>query len=54
MVFGASWEPSYDVRVTTAKNADEENKAQLTYYGSIQQNSGENWTNVRTFSLYNF
>lgn len=49
MVFGASWEPSYDVRVTTAKNADEENKAQLTYYGSIQQNSGENWTNAKLF-----
>lgn len=46
IVSQASWDPSYDVRVTTAKTKEEKNNAELTYYGSVQQNTGEDWKDV--------
>lgn len=38
IVRNASWRPSYDVRINT-----ETNIMLLTYYGELQQNSGEDW-----------
>lgn len=49
IVSQASWDPSYDVRVTTAKTKEEKNNAELTYYGSVQQNTGEDWKDVQLF-----
>jgi uncharacterized protein (TIGR02231 family) len=41
VVVGACWYPQYDVRVST-----ESQDVELGYYGFIQQNTGEDWTNV--------
>ncbi len=41
VVVGARWYPQYDVRVST-----ESQDVELGYYGFIQQNTGEDWTNV--------
>jgi uncharacterized protein (TIGR02231 family) len=41
VVLGARWYPQYDVRVST-----ESQDVELGYYGFIQQNTGEDWTNV--------
>ena len=38
MVHGASWSPSYDIRV-----AEESDFLSLTYFGRIQQHTGEDW-----------
>lgn len=40
----ASWHPSYDVRVYSG--TDEKNRLKLTYFGNIQQNTGEDWTDA--------
>jgi len=42
VIFGASWLASYDVRV-----ASDDGKCQITYYGIIKNNSGENWTDTQ-------
>eukprot|EP01117_Protostelium_nocturnum_P015449 TRINITY_DN5997_c0_g2_i2.p1 TRINITY_DN5997_c0_g2~~TRINITY_DN5997_c0_g2_i2.p1 ORF type:complete len:576 (-),score=205.76 TRINITY_DN5997_c0_g2_i2:23-1750(-) len=49
IVNGASWNPSYDVRITSADEEKEGSKHQLalTYYGKIQQNTGEDWNNAK-------
>ena len=36
----ASWRPSYDMRISTEKGT-----CQMTYYGELRQNSGEDWKN---------
>ncbi len=41
VVAGARWYPQYDVRVST-----ESQDVELGYYGFIQQNTGEDWSNV--------
>ena len=38
MVHGASWSPSYDIRV-----ANDSDGLSLTYFGRIQQSTGEDW-----------
>eukprot|EP00029_Vermamoeba_vermiformis_P008284 TRINITY_DN3828_c0_g1_i1.p1 TRINITY_DN3828_c0_g1~~TRINITY_DN3828_c0_g1_i1.p1 ORF type:complete len:487 (+),score=161.09 TRINITY_DN3828_c0_g1_i1:691-2151(+) len=45
VVSGASWQSSYDVRVTT-KTDDGKPKCALQYYGVITNGTGENWNNV--------
>ena len=40
-VHGASWTPSYDVRVRSG-----ERTAQLGYFGLVRQSTGEDWKNV--------
>eukprot|EP00121_Abeoforma_whisleri_P014898 Awhi_evm1s13737 len=47
-VNNASWSPSYDIRVSN--NEEEKKKTknlQLTYFGVVKQNSGEDWNNCR-------
>ena len=41
VVSGARWYPQYDVRVST-----ESQDVELNYYGFIQQNTGEDWTDA--------
>lgn len=41
VVIGARWYPQYDVRVST-----ESQDVELGYYGFVQQNTGEDWTNA--------
>jgi uncharacterized protein (TIGR02231 family) len=41
VVVGARWYPQYDVRVST-----ESQDVEFNYQGFIQQNTGEDWTNV--------
>ena len=41
VVIGARWYPQYDVRVST-----ESQDVELSYYGFIQQNTGEDWTDA--------
>jgi uncharacterized protein (TIGR02231 family) len=38
VVTGAQWLPSYDLRVETG-----DNRVALTYYGTVQQTTGEDW-----------
>ena len=38
---GASWTPSYDARLHT-----EERAVELTYFGIVRQNTGEDWKNI--------
>eukprot|EP00010_Vexillifera_abyssalis_P007353 CAMPEP_0201548618 /NCGR_PEP_ID=MMETSP0173_2-20130828/5151_1 /ASSEMBLY_ACC=CAM_ASM_000268 /TAXON_ID=218659 /ORGANISM="Vexillifera sp., Strain DIVA3 564/2" /LENGTH=637 /DNA_ID=CAMNT_0047958055 /DNA_START=1283 /DNA_END=3193 /DNA_ORIENTATION=- len=57
LVKKASWIPSYDVRVNSAaevgpstaqsSSATSAQGVDVVYYASIQQNSGEDWTNAR-------
>jgi uncharacterized protein (TIGR02231 family) len=42
-VYGARWSPSYDIRV---KSQSKEHSMNLTYFGNIQQQTGEDWTNI--------
>uniref|UniRef100_A0A914Z259 Protein F37C4.5 n=1 Tax=Panagrolaimus superbus TaxID=310955 RepID=A0A914Z259_9BILA len=42
-VYGASWSPSYDLRVKSKLNQPE---IILSYYANIQQQTGEEWENV--------
>eukprot|EP01119_Soliformovum_irregulare_P007650 TRINITY_DN200_c0_g1_i1.p1 TRINITY_DN200_c0_g1~~TRINITY_DN200_c0_g1_i1.p1 ORF type:complete len:355 (-),score=108.38 TRINITY_DN200_c0_g1_i1:999-2063(-) len=42
VISGAGWTPRYDCRVDAATK-----NLQLTYYGSIQQSTGEDWKNTR-------
>lgn len=42
VVFNASWKPRYDLRVASALKT-----MQVTYFGMVQQNTGEDWNNVR-------
>jgi uncharacterized protein (TIGR02231 family) len=41
-VAGASWRPSYDIRVDSAKK-----RVKISYNASIAQNTGEDWDGVR-------
>ena len=41
----ASWRPTYDIRVTASR--DGKKSMQLTYFGSVRQNSGEDWTGAQ-------
>ena len=41
VVMQASWRSAYDVRVSSTTS-----NTQLTYYGSIINDSGENWVDV--------
>lgn len=38
VVSNASWTPKYDLRVSSA-----ERTMQVTYFGMVQQNTGEGW-----------
>lgn len=38
---GASWTPSYDVRLS------KERTASITYFGNVRQNTGEDWNNAQ-------
>jgi len=38
LVHNAGWTPKYDLRVTSASKA-----MQVSYFGMIQQNTGEDW-----------
>ena len=38
VVSNASWTPKYDLRVSSADRT-----MQVTYFGMVQQNTGENW-----------
>lgn len=40
-VHNASWTPGYDVRYIS-----EDGKVEMTYYGIVRQNTGEDWENV--------
>lgn len=40
----ASWHPSYDIRVYSG--IDEKSRLKLTYFGNIQQSTGEDWTDA--------
>jgi uncharacterized protein (TIGR02231 family) len=40
-VTGASWTPSYDARLRA-----EERAVELTYFGVVRQNTGEDWKNI--------
>jgi uncharacterized protein (TIGR02231 family) len=42
-VYGARWSPSYDIRV---KSQSKEHTMNLTYFGNISQQTGEDWTNI--------
>jgi uncharacterized protein (TIGR02231 family) len=42
-VYGAHWSPSYDIRV---KSENDKHEMNITYFGSIQQQTGEDWTDV--------
>ena len=42
LVPGASWTPSYDLRIDSGQN-----KATLTYSAMVKQQTGEDWKNVR-------
>jgi hypothetical protein len=42
LVPGASWSPSYDLRIDSGQN-----KATLTYSALVRQQTGEDWKNVR-------
>ncbi|XP_055887708.1 protein F37C4.5-like isoform X2 [Biomphalaria glabrata] len=44
VVMGASWIPSYDLRMFT-----EEGSLKIFYYGLIYQNSGEDWNDVKLY-----
>ncbi|KAK0064422.1 protein F37C4.5 [Biomphalaria pfeifferi] len=44
VVMGASWIPSYDLRMFT-----EEGSLKISYYGLIYQNSGEDWNDVKLY-----
>lgn len=44
VVSGASWSPSYDIRVDTTGPASE---LQLGYYGQVVNSSGEDWCSCR-------
>uniref|UniRef100_A0A914ELR8 Protein F37C4.5 n=1 Tax=Acrobeloides nanus TaxID=290746 RepID=A0A914ELR8_9BILA len=44
-VYNARWTPSYDVRVQTGDKADGV-KLKISYFGNIQQDSGEDWKDV--------
>jgi len=44
IIYGASWSSSYDFRVNYS--SDTENACNLVYYGSIVNNTGEDWKNV--------
>ena len=46
LVNGASWSPSYNLRSPDAAGAGEESLVTLEYYASVQQTSGEDWSNV--------
>jgi len=47
LVSGAQWTPSYDLRVTSPKSATETAAMELTYYGIVKQNTGEDWNGVQ-------
>ncbi|MCP4158285.1 MAG: mucoidy inhibitor MuiA family protein [bacterium] len=42
MIPGASWSPNYDLRVDSGNK-----RAELTYSALVEQNTGEDWNNVR-------
>lgn len=44
-IYSASWLPAYDMRIST-RPSKEESAARLDYGAIINQNSGEDWTNV--------
>lgn len=44
VITGARWTPLYDVRTNL-----QEGKVSLAYYGLVQQNTGEDWNNVRLY-----
>jgi uncharacterized protein (TIGR02231 family) len=45
-VYGARWSPSYDIRV---KSQSDKHEMVLTYFGNIQQQTGEDWTDIDLF-----
>jgi prefoldin subunit 5 len=47
LVDNATWFPSYNLRVDAQPAREGERKATLEYLASIQQMSGEDWTNVQ-------
>ena len=48
MVEGASWSPSYDIRVdTTAEKAKAGGELSLSYFGLVRNGTGEDWAGCR-------
>uniref|UniRef100_A0A914E697 Protein F37C4.5 n=1 Tax=Acrobeloides nanus TaxID=290746 RepID=A0A914E697_9BILA len=45
-VLHACWTPSYNVHVKTGGGEKNQAKIKITYFGKIQQESGEDWKNV--------
>uniref|UniRef100_A0A914Y7M8 Protein F37C4.5 n=1 Tax=Panagrolaimus superbus TaxID=310955 RepID=A0A914Y7M8_9BILA len=43
-VYGARWSPSYDIRV---KSKLETHRMDISYFGNIQQQTGEDWSDVQ-------
>jgi conserved hypothetical protein len=49
IIYGASWHPTYDVRVLQTPNAndsEQQRSIDLTYYGIVEQHTGEDWRDV--------
>jgi hypothetical protein len=46
LVLGAEWKPSYDIRIQTKTQT-----AQLFYYGTIINNTTEDWKEVLSLSV---
>ncbi|CAI5447461.1 unnamed protein product [Caenorhabditis angaria] len=47
-VYCASWKPAYDIRASTAEDdtaPPTASSVQLCYYGLVEQNTGDDWTN---------
>jgi uncharacterized protein (TIGR02231 family) len=42
-VYGARWSPSYDIRI---KNKLDTHQMVISYFGNIQQQTGEDWTDI--------
>lgn len=45
-VYCVSWRPTYDIRASTAEDAEQHNLVQLCYYGLVEQNTGDDWKNA--------
>lgn len=46
IVFGASWDPLYDLRVLSPTGASDEPHLDLTYYGEVTQVTNQDWEKV--------
>ncbi|KHN86720.1 Protein F37C4.5 [Toxocara canis] len=42
-VYCANWKPTYDIRVNTTNDNEQDSSIMICYYGVIEQNTGEDW-----------